>query len=195
MAQEVVGGQFCRAERDQHLVYAEHCLSSHNVKDVSTGNLVFKVKHPTFGKADILVKDRNSTTVLRLCQKIWHLHATWQVFPGGKSSEMLFLVKESSLLEFNLSMHVFLGPNKSPKEHPDFKVRRKASSSSIKIYNRNDQIIAKIKPSCGCCLLGGHDIHVNAGTDSAFVLSLFLIVHAKDQEIADTMEQVMATVR
>ncbi|XP_024535784.1 protein LURP-one-related 15-like isoform X2 [Selaginella moellendorffii] len=173
MAQEVVGGQFCRAERDQHLVYAEHCLSSHNVKDVSTGNLVFKVKHPTFGKADILVKDRNSTTVLRLCQKIWHLHATWQVFPGGKSSEMLFLVKESSLLEFNLSMHVFLGPNKSPKEHPDF----------------------KIKPSCGCCLLGGHDIHVNAGTDSAFVLSLFLIVHAKDQEIADTMEQVMATVR
>ncbi|KAL9676234.1 hypothetical protein QQ045_004447 [Rhodiola kirilowii] len=87
------------------------------------GNLLFKVKDHLFHIHDhrVLV-DANGHPVMTLRKKVRTMHGRWQVFRGDNTEErdLLFTVRETSMIQLKAKLDVFLAHNKDQSKRELF---------------------------------------------------------------------------
>ncbi|OMP12305.1 hypothetical protein COLO4_03319 [Corchorus olitorius] len=92
------------------------------IKDAN-GTPIFKVKGKLFSIRDQrTLLDAAGNPVVCFRQKIFTMHRRWQVFRGDSTTDLLFSVRKSSLLQFRTTLDVFLAANTSESK-PDFTVK------------------------------------------------------------------------
>ncbi|CAM8897613.1 unnamed protein product [Rhodiola kirilowii] len=161
------------------------------VTDVN-GNVMFKIKGKFFSIRDCRVLlDASDRPVLTLQQKALTAHRRWQVYRGDStsSSDLLFSVKKSSLLQFKTELDVFLASNTS-ESVCDFKIKGSWFERSCTIYAGNSNIIiAQMhkKHSVQSIVLGKDTFAVTVypNVDYAFIVALIVALQEINEDRKD----------
>ncbi|KAJ4841475.1 hypothetical protein Tsubulata_015700 [Turnera subulata] len=149
------------------------------VTDIN-GTLIFQVKSKMLSLHDRrFLKDAAGNTLVSLRQKIMTMHRRWEVF-RGESTELLFTVKKSSLLQFKTELDVFLAAN-TAQQVPDFRIKGSWMERSCTIYLGNSNtIIAQMhrKHSLSTFVLDADSFAVTVypNVDYAFVVALVVLL-------------------
>ncbi|CAH2049138.1 unnamed protein product, partial [Thlaspi arvense] len=100
----------------------------------ANGNLLFKVKGPLLLKPNVVLLDNAGNPVVTLKEKALSWHGRWEVFRGEStdSKDLLFIVKNSSVMQSKTKLDVFLANNTST-EVCDFKLKANWSESPLKL--------------------------------------------------------------
>ncbi|KAI4356109.1 hypothetical protein L6164_000156 [Bauhinia variegata] len=135
----VINHQYCfpyninlKVDRDNGTTYKDN-YKHFNVKKLS----------PTLHHRHVL-QDAAGNTIVTLYKKKMSMHKRWEVYKGenGDSNNLLFSVKELSMLQEKIKLDVFLA-NNSTGEVCDFKI--KATEKSCVIFaGKDERIIAEI---------------------------------------------------
>uniref|UniRef100_A0A7N0UFS8 Protein LURP-one-related 15 n=1 Tax=Kalanchoe fedtschenkoi TaxID=63787 RepID=A0A7N0UFS8_KALFE len=158
------------------------------VTDVN-GSIMFKIKGKFFSIRDRrLLLDAADRPVLTLQQKVLTAHRRWQVFRGDStsSSDLLFSVKKSSLLQFKTELDVFLASNTS-ESVCDFKVKGSWFERSCSIHAANSNaIIAQMhrKHTVQSIVLGKDTFAVTVypNVDYAFIVALVVVLEEINED-------------
>ncbi|CAM8963723.1 unnamed protein product [Rhodiola kirilowii] len=147
------------------------------------GNLLFKVKDHLFHIHDhrVLV-DANGHPVMTLRKKVRTMHGRWQVFRGDSTEErdLLFTVRETSMIQLKAKLDVFLAHNKDQKVC-DYKVKGSFFERSCTVYaGETSNIVAQMhkKMTAGSILLDKtkFNITVYPNVDYAFITAIVVIL-------------------
>ncbi|KAF5205182.1 Ubiquitin carboxyl-terminal hydrolase [Thalictrum thalictroides] len=179
----VIGQHFC-APYPIDLTIAEKSLSfgegNFNVTDVN-GNLLFQVKGVIFSFTDKRVlRDVAGNPLVTLRQKTLTAHRRWEVY-RGESTELLFSVKKSSIIQFTTNLEVYLASNPT-KDQCDFKIKGSWGERSCVVYHGNTKnILAQMHKKLNIqSVLFGKDqfgVTVYPHIDYAFIVSLIVILY------------------
>ncbi|KAK9920298.1 hypothetical protein M0R45_028856 [Rubus argutus] len=152
------------------------------VTDVN-GNTVFKVRgaHLSLRDRRVLL-DAAGYPIVTLRKKLRSAHERWQVFRGDSTelSNLVFSVKQSSMVQMKTKLDVFLA-NNTREYAPDFKVKGSWLERSCVVYAGNSStIIAQMhKKHTVSSVLFGKDnfmVTVYPGIDYAFIVALIVIL-------------------
>ncbi|PIA33945.1 hypothetical protein AQUCO_03900066v1 [Aquilegia coerulea] len=178
----VIGQQFC-APYPVDLTIAEKSMSigegNFTVTDVN-GNIIFQVKGAMFSLFDKRVlRDVAGNPLVTLRQKTLTAHRRWEAY-RGESTELLFSVKKSSIIQFATNLHVFLASNSS-KDVCDFKIKGSWGDRSCVVYQGNTKnILAQMhkKHNIKSVLFGkdSFGVTVYPHIDYAFIVALIVIL-------------------
>ncbi|PIA39962.1 hypothetical protein AQUCO_02600423v1 [Aquilegia coerulea] len=179
----VIGQQFC-APYPVDLTISEKSLSigegNFTVTDVN-GNIIFQVKGVMFSLFDKRVlRDVAGNPLVTLRQKTLTAHRRWEVY-RGESTELLFSVKKSSIIQFTTNLHVFLASN-TTKDVCDFKIKGSWGERSCVVYHGNTKnILAQMHKKYNIqSVLFGKDsfgVTVYPNIDYAFIVALIVILY------------------
>ncbi|KAH1045188.1 hypothetical protein GLYMA_09G278800v4 [Glycine max] len=147
------------------------------------GNPVFYVKDALFTLHDRRVLyDNQGNSIVTLYKKNMTLHGRCQVFKGksNDSSELLFSVKRSSMIQYSvMKLDVFLANNRN-ENVCDFRVNFCRDKSSCIVY-------ASESPTIVATINGGLNVLVYPYVDYAFIVALLMIVN----EMKDYYDELM----
>ncbi|MCL7033664.1 hypothetical protein MKW94_009039 [Papaver nudicaule] len=150
------------------------------------GNNMFKVRGtPTICQRRRVLFDAAGVPLVSLQQKVWSAHNRWEVYRGDSShtSDLLFSVKKSSILQLRTSLHVFLASNTAEKVC-DFKIKGNSWDEFAVYQGNSDNSIAKMhKKHPGRSVFIGDDtysITVDQNVDYAFIAALCLVLNEID---------------
>ncbi|KAI4356110.1 hypothetical protein L6164_000157 [Bauhinia variegata] len=177
----VISNQYCfpskinlKVDRDNGVTYKDN--NKHfNVKKVSPS-----VHRPSVHRHRVL-QDAAENAIVTLHKKIMSMHERWEVYKGENidSNNLLFSVKEPSMIQRKVELDVFLAHNKS-EEVCDFKI--KATEKSCVFYaGKDERIIAET----GKVNDESFDICVYPNIDCAFIVSLGIILDTMIKESRD----------
>ncbi|PIA33943.1 hypothetical protein AQUCO_03900065v1 [Aquilegia coerulea] len=179
----VIGQQFC-APYPVDLTIAEKSMSigegNFTVTDVN-GNIIFQVKGAMFSLFDkCVLRDVAGNPLVTLRQKTLTAHRRWEAY-RGESTELLFSVKKSSIIQFATNLHVFLASNSS-KDVCDFKIKGSWGERSCVVYQGNtENILAQMhkKHNIKSVLFGkdSFGVTVYPHIDYAFIVALIVILY------------------
>ncbi|XP_050383554.1 protein LURP-one-related 10-like [Argentina anserina] len=152
------------------------------VTDVN-GNTVFKVKG-----AHLSLRDRRTLIdaagypIVSFRKKLRSVHERWQVFRGDSTemSNLVFSVKQSSMIQMKTKLDVFLATN-TGEYAPDFHVKGSWFDRSCVVYaGSSSTIIAQMykKHTVSSVLFGKDNFNVTvySGVDYAFIVALIVIL-------------------
>ncbi|XP_020596762.1 protein LURP-one-related 15-like [Phalaenopsis equestris] len=190
----VVGEQFC-APYTLDLTVTEKSIKitdgAYVVTDVN-GNIVFKVKGKFLSLRDHRVLfDAAGNPILSMQQKAISMHRRWQVFRGdsSNSSDLLFSVKKSGLLQFRTELDVFLASN-TAESQCDFKIRGSFHERSCLIYlGDSTNVLARMhrEYTVKNIVLGkdAFGVTIYPNVDYAFVVALIVILDEINEDRHD----------
>ncbi|XP_033511681.1 protein LURP-one-related 10-like isoform X1 [Nicotiana tomentosiformis] len=204
----IISPQFCAPYPvDLNIVRKLMTLSegSFGVTDVN-GNIIFKVKGKLFSLRDRRVLlDAAGNPLVTFQQKVGFYayspsfislrvrqmltaHRRWQVYRGESTdtTNFLFSVKKSSLLQFKTKLDVFLAHN-TKEDVCDFRIEGSWFERSCAIYAGNtNTIIAQMhrKHTAQSILLGKDNFGVTVypNVDYAFVVALVVILEEINED-------------
>ncbi|XP_027927748.1 protein LURP-one-related 15-like [Vigna unguiculata] len=138
------------------------------------GRRRFYIKSPRLTLHDrCLLCDDAGNPILTLYWKIMTMHRRCQVFRGesNDSSELLFSVKKSELLQSGvMRLDVFLANNKKESEC-DFRVNVVSGKRTCHVYaGESPTVVASMENN------GGFNVFVYRNVDYAFIVALLMIV-------------------
>ncbi|KAK7374031.1 hypothetical protein VNO80_07454 [Phaseolus coccineus] len=142
--------------------------------DANGHRLLYIKRHLlTFHDRRVLCDDAGNA-ILTLYKKIMTMHRRCQVFRGGSndSSELLFSVKKSEILQSGvIKLDVFLANNKKESVR-DFRINVSSDKSSCTVYaGESPTVVATMVNN------GGFDVLVNPYVDYAFIVALLMIIN------------------
>ncbi|KAL3617401.1 hypothetical protein CASFOL_037722 [Castilleja foliolosa] len=152
------------------------------VTDIN-GNIMFTVKGKIFSLHDrrVLI-DAVGNPLITFQQKLLTAHRRWQVFRGEStdSSNLLFSVRKSSIIQFKTKLDVFMASNTS-EDVCDFRIDGSYYERSCVVYAGNtSNIIAQMhkKHNMQSILLGRDTFGVTVypNVDYAFITALIVIL-------------------
>ncbi|GKV02211.1 hypothetical protein SLEP1_g14670 [Rubroshorea leprosula] len=154
------------------------------VTDIN-GNIMFKVKGSDFSlHNNRALLDAAGNPIVTLRQKLMSAHDRWQVFRGEStnSSDLIFTVKRSSMLQWKTKVDVFLANNTDDKVC-DFKVQGSWSERSCVVYaGESSSIVAQMhkKTTVQGALIGKDNFMVTVypNVDYGFTVALIVILTA-----------------
>ncbi|KAF5181126.1 Lurp-one-related [Thalictrum thalictroides] len=158
------------------------------VSDVN-GNILFKVKGSFFTLHDKRVLlDAAGNPLLSMHQKMLSAHRRWEVY-RGESSDLLFSVKKSSMLQVRTSLDVFHASNTS-EDVCDFKIKGSWFERSCIVYlGDSTNIVAQMhkKHSVQSIVLGKDTFMVTVypHVDHAFIVALIVILNEINEDRND----------
>ncbi|XP_068485327.1 protein LURP-one-related 10-like isoform X1 [Phaseolus vulgaris] len=141
----------------------------------ANGRLRFYIKRPLLTVHDRRVLyDDAGKPILTLYKKIMTMHRRCQVFRGqsSDSSELLFSVKKSEILQSGvIKLDVFLANNKKESVR-DFRVNISSDKSSCTVFaGESPTVVATMVNN------RGFDVLVNPFVDYAFIVALLMIIN------------------
>nr|CAB3452422.1 unnamed protein product [Digitaria exilis]CAB3456130.1 unnamed protein product [Digitaria exilis]CAB3503294.1 unnamed protein product [Digitaria exilis] len=190
----VVSPQFC-APYVVPLTVTEKALSlsdgDFTVTDAN-GAVVLRVKGAIFSvhrRRTLL--DAAGQPILSMQQKVFSMHNRWEVFRGdsSNSSDLLFTVKKSSIIQLKTELDVFLASNTA--EHAcDFKIKGSYFERSCAFYlgNSNTMIAQMNRQYTVTNVLLGKDtfgVTVFPHVDYVFIAALVVILDEIHRERSD----------
>ncbi|KAK9920299.1 hypothetical protein M0R45_028857 [Rubus argutus] len=195
MAKAIIGPHFCSPYPVDLGIVRQVLSGDFAVKDIN-GNTVFKVKEAFLSLRDrrVLV-DAHGYPIVTLQKKLLSTHHRWKVYRGDStdSSNLVFSVKKSSMLQWKTKLHVFLA-NNTGEYAPDFRVKGNWFEQSCVVYAGNSKssnnIVAQMhKKHTVTSVLFGKDnfmVTVYSGIDQAFIVALIIILDEMNSSGSDS---------
>ncbi|KAI4356113.1 hypothetical protein L6164_000160 [Bauhinia variegata] len=172
----VINHQYCfpcniilKVDRDNGVTYKD------NYKHFSVKKVLLTAHHRR------VLQDAAGKAIVTLYKKKMSMHKRWEVYEGenSDSNNLLFSVRESSMIQRKVKLDVFLAHNKS-EEVCDFRI--KATQQSCVIYAGKDKrIIAEMVKVNNDFL----EIYVYPQIDYAFIVSLVTILDTMMKDSSD----------
>uniref|UniRef100_A0A7N0UDI2 Uncharacterized protein n=1 Tax=Kalanchoe fedtschenkoi TaxID=63787 RepID=A0A7N0UDI2_KALFE len=154
------------------------------------GNPLFRVKDRLLHIHDYrVILDVNENPVMTLRKKLMTMHSRWQVFRGDSTEDkdLLFTVKETSMVQLKAKLDVFLAHNKDEKVC-DYKVRGSFFERSCMVYaGETSNIVAQMhkKMTAESILLDKtrFNVTVYPNIDYAFITAIMVILDEINRDV------------